>query len=147
MHRIYSTNSRIFTFKCLLLWSGIIFMVLALAGCKKDPRVEFIQGAWYYKNAHLANLPGESAQLTDWVFDNYYFTMNTCCFVEARYKGYYSIKDRAENELTLELFNMTGDMGGITLHKDDTLTIVIKIDPDTDTITISGDGPYMRVAK
>jgi len=125
----------------------MIILVLVTTGCKKDPRVEFIQGAWYYKDAHLANVPGESAQLTDWVFNNYYFTMNTCCFVEANYSGYYSISDREENELTLELFNLEGHMGGMAIHKDDTLSIVIKIDPENDTITISGDGPYTRVSQ
>ena len=138
---------RRFNLAIAILWMSMIMLVLVTTGCKKDPRVEFIQGAWYYKDAHLANLPGESAQLTDWVFNNYYFTMNTCCFVEANYSGYYSISDREENELTLELFNLEGHMGGMAIHKDDTLSIVIKIDPENDTITISGDGPYTRVSQ
>jgi hypothetical protein len=131
----------------VMLWMSMMILFLLATGCKNDSRVEFIQGAWYYKNAHLANLPGESAQLTDWVFNNYYFTMNTCCFVEANYSGNFSITDRDENKLTLELFNIKGHIGGMVIHKDDILTIVIKIDPETDTIIISGDGPYIRVSQ
>jgi hypothetical protein len=137
------TRSR--RFARFFLWTCMLILVLVITGCKKDPRLEFIEGAWYYKDAHLANVPGESYQTTDWVFNNYYFTMNTCCFVEASYSGNFSVADRDENKLTLDLFNLKGHMGGMAINKDDTLTIVIKIDPDTDTIKIDGDGPYIRV--
>jgi hypothetical protein len=132
-------------FARVFLWTSMLILVLAATGCKKDPRLEFIEGAWYYKDAHLANIPGESFQTTDWVFNNYYLTMNTCCFIEASYSGNFSVADRDENKLTLDLFNLKGHMGGMAINKDDTLTIVIKIDPDTDTIKIDGDGPYIRV--
>ena len=128
------------------LWTTVLFLVLMVSGCKKDPRVEFIQGAWYYKDAHLANIPAESAQVTNWVFDNYYFSMDSCCFYKANYSGYYSIKNRDENELTLELYNMQGQIADTVLFKDDILTIVIKLDPETDMIKISSDGPYERVS-
>jgi hypothetical protein len=128
-----------------LLFTTMLIIVLVVSGCKKDPRVEFIQGYWYYKDAHLANLPGESAQVTNWQFNNYYFAMDACCFTEAYFSGYYSISERDDNELTLELFNLRGQMGGTVLNKDDTMTIIITLDPETDTIKVSGDGPYTRV--
>jgi len=134
-----------FIFARPLLWTTMLIIVLVVSGCKKDPRVEFIQGGWYYKDAHLANIPAESAQVTNWEFDNYYFAIDSCCFTEAYFSGYYSISERDENKLSLELFNMRGQMGGTALNKDDTMTIVITLDPETDTIKVSGDGPYSRV--
>jgi hypothetical protein len=116
-----------------------------VSGCKKDARVDFIQGGWYYKDAHLANIPGESAQVTSWEFDNYYFATDSCCFTETYFSGYYSISERNVNKLSLELCNMRGQMGGMNINKDDTFTIFVRIDPDTDTIMVSGDGPYTRV--
>jgi hypothetical protein len=118
----------------------------AVSAHKKDDWVEFIQGAWTYKDAHLANIPAESALVTDWEFDNDYFGMDTCCFYEANFSGNYTSIDRDENELTLELFMMQGQYGGAILYKDDTMQIVISIDPDTDRINISGDGPYSRLS-
>ncbi len=44
-----------------LVWMIAIVLPLVLSSCKKDPRVTFIQGEWYYKDAHLANIVGESA--------------------------------------------------------------------------------------
>jgi hypothetical protein len=128
-----------------LLWITLLFIVLVASGCKKDPRVEFIQGDWYYQDAHLANIPAESAQVTSWEFDNYYFSTDSCCFTESYFSGYYSITERDENKLTLELINMRGQMGGMNINNKDSFTIVITIDPETDTIKVSGDGPYTRV--
>jgi hypothetical protein len=119
---------------------------VALVGCKKDPKVEFIQGVWYYKDAHLANIPGESAQVTNWVFDNGYFSMDSCCFVKMNFSGYYRVTDRAESELTLELFNLQGQYGGMVLYRDDTMSAVIKIDTEADTVRINNDRPYSRVS-
>ena len=145
MHETRITQPRKILFSRAFMWMTLLLIVLVVTGCKKDPKVVFIQGAWYYKDAHLANIPAESAQVTSWVFDNSYFSMDSCCFVKANYSGYYSITGRQENELTLELFNMKGQIGGTVLFKDDTLAIVIKIDPETDTIKVSGDGPYTRL--
>ena len=136
-----------FRFTRFILWTTLAIMALMVSGCKKDPRVEFIQGSWYYKDAHLANIPAESAQVTSWEFDNYYFATDSCCFTEATFSGYYSITARDENKLTLDLYNMRGQMGGMNINNKDTYTIVITIDPDTDTIKISGDGPYTRVSQ
>ena len=124
----------------------VLMLALVMSACTKDDRVKFIQGTWHYKDAHLANIPAEFAQVTDWVFDNYYFSMNTCCFYEANFSGNYTITESDENELILELFNMHGQYGGTILFKDDTLQIVIEIDPETDRIEISGDGPYTRIS-
>jgi hypothetical protein len=128
-----------------LLWISLLIIVLTISGCKKDPLVEFIQGNWYYKDAHLANIPAESAQVTNWIFDNYYFELDSCCFTEEYFSGNYSITERNENKLTLELYNMRGQMGGMNISSEDTYYIVITIDPETDTIKVSGDGPYTRV--
>ena len=123
----------------------MICLPFALVGCKKDPKVSFIQGEWYYKDKHLANIPGESAQETKWYFDNGYFTMDSCCFVKVNISGYYSISDRSEDELTLDLFNLEGQQGGMALHRDDTAFAQIKIDFDADTMIINSSGPYTRL--
>jgi len=127
---------------------GIVLLCLSatLVGCKKDPKVKFIQGVWYYLDAHLANIPSENAQVTNWVFENGYFSMDSCCFVEVNYSGYYSVMDRTENSLTLELFNLQGQAGDTVLYRDDKLTAIIKIDTETDTIRINNDGPYTRIS-
>ena len=124
----------------LLLWLSV-----ALVGCKKNPKLEFIQGVWYYKDAHLANIPSESAQVTNWVFDNGFFSMDSCCFVKMNFSGYYSVADSTESELTLELFNLQGLYGGTVLYRNDTMSAVIKIDTEADTIRINNDGPYTRI--
>lgn|GEM_PF-3472575 len=128
------------------LFAIMLMIALTASACKKDERVEFIQGAWHYKDAHLANIPAESAQVTYWEFDNNYFSLDTCCFYEAYFSGNYTITDRDENELTLELFSLQGQYGGTILYKDDTMQIVVSIDPEADTIEISGDGPYSRLS-
>jgi hypothetical protein len=133
-------HSRVF------LLSILVALALFTVGCKKDPRVEFIQGEWFYKDAHLANIPSESAQTTNWVFDHGYFSMDSCCFYEAYFSGNYYVSDRQENELTLELISLKGQYGGTVLFKDDAMTIVIKIDPEADTIKVSNDGPYARIS-
>lgn len=127
-----------------LFWFPVICIALLLGGCKKDPKVAFIQGIWYYHDTHLANIPGEDAQETSWEFVNGYVSMRSCCFVKISFSGYYSISDRSENELTLDLFNLEGQYGGTALHRDDTLTAVIRIDTSTDTIKINNSGPYTR---
>ena len=145
IHKDQTAQLKRGVFTRTVLLTVIVIMIMLVSGCKKDPKVEFIQGAWYYKDAHLANIPAESAQVTNWVFDHYYFSMDSCCFYKANYSGYYSIQERDENELTLELYNMRGQIGDIVLYKDDTMTIVIKLDPETETIKVSGDGPYEHV--
>jgi len=145
MHSERIDQTQRFMFTRTLLWTTMLIIVLVVSGCKKDPRVEFIQGGWYYKDAHLANIPAESAQGTSWEFDNYYFSIDSCCFTEAYFSGYYSISERDENKLTLDLYNMRGQMGGMNINKDDTMTIVITLDPEADTIKVSGDGPYTRI--
>jgi hypothetical protein len=47
----------------------MLMTALAVSACKKDDIVEFIQGGWTYKEAHLVNIPAESAQVTDWEFN------------------------------------------------------------------------------
>ena len=133
------------TFRALLL-SVVVILALLTSGCKKDSRVEFIQGEWYYKDTHLANIPAESAQETNWVFDHGYFSMDSCHFVESYFFGNYYLSARQENKLTLELINLKGQNGGMVLFNDDAMTIIITIDPEADTIKVSNDGPYARVS-
>jgi hypothetical protein len=130
----------------IMFWAFIVILALVISGCKKDQKLEFIQGSWYYNDAHLENIVGEPEQVTTWVFYNSSFTMDSCCFYEAYYSGYYYVTDKQDNQLTLELFNMKGQIGGTVLFKDDTQTIVIKIDSEADTIKVSGDGPYTRIS-
>jgi hypothetical protein len=130
----------------LLLWGLIFLLSIALVGCKKDPKAAFIQGTWYYKNAHLANLPGESAQTTTWEFDNGYFSVASCCFTKAYFSGYYSITDRKEDKLFLELYQLKGQNGEIVLHKDDTLDLEISVDIDADSLKINSSGPFTRLS-
>ncbi len=123
----------------------ILLIALVLSGCKKDPKVDFIQGEWYYKDAHLANIVGESAQETSWVFDHGYFSVGSCCFVKSYFSGYYTVTGRTEHTLNLELYNLEGQNGEIVLHRDDTLYAEITIDTTADTLTIDSKGPYTRI--
>jgi hypothetical protein len=43
------------------------------------------------------------------------------------------------------MFNLKGQIGDLIFHKDDTINAVLKIDTQTDTLLINGDGPYTRV--
>ncbi len=129
----------------LLVWIFVIALPLLLAGCKKDPKVTFIQGGWYYKDAHLANIVGESAQEISWDFDNGYFSVGSCCFVKSYFSGYYVVTERAENKLVLELYNLQGQNGDIVLHRDDTLYAEIQIDTEKDSLIINSKGPYTRI--
>ncbi len=139
------TRPKRLTKKVLIL--GIILLIpILLSGCKKDPKVVFIQGEWYYKDAHLANIPNESAQETSWLFDNGYFSLGSCCFVKSYISGYYVVKERGDNKLTLELFNLEGQNGDIVLHRDDTLYAEIQINTETDTLIINSKGPFTRIS-
>ena len=132
--------------KSVFLLCGLILIIpLILSGCKKDPKVVFIQGEWYYKDAHLANIPSESAQETSWIFDNGYFSVGSCCFVKSYFSGYYVVTERGDNKLTLELYNLEGQNGDIVLHRDDTAYADIKLDTENDTLIINSKGPFTRV--
>jgi hypothetical protein len=61
------------------------------------------------------------------------------------FSGYYSVADSTESGLTLELFNLQGLYGGMVLYRNDTMSAVIKIDTEADTIRINNDGPYTRI--
>jgi hypothetical protein len=132
--------------KIQFLLCGLVILVpIILSGCKKDQRIAFIQGEWYYKDTHLANIVGESAQESSWTFDNGYFSLGSCCFVKSYFSGYYVVTGRSENKLNLELYHLEGQNGDIVLHRDDTLYAEIIIDTDADAITINSHGPYSRV--
>jgi hypothetical protein len=132
--------------KLIPLVCGIVILFsFLLTGCKKDPKVSFIQGEWYYKDAHLANIVGESAQETSWLFDNGYFSIGSCCFVKTYFSGYYVVTDKAENKLSLELYNLQGQNGDMVLHKDDMLYANIVIDMNADTLIINSHGPFTRI--
>jgi hypothetical protein len=123
----------------------VVLLPFLAVGCKKDPKLEFIQGLWYYNDAHLANIPGESAQVTSWAFDRGTFFIDSCCFTESHFSGRYYVSESEDDKLTLELFNLSGQNGDNVLSKEDELTLVIKINTQTDTIQINRDGPYSRI--
>ena len=72
--------------------------------------------------------------------------MDSCCFVEMNFSSHYSVADKTESELTLELFNLQDLYGGTVLYRNDTASAVIKIGTEADTIRINNDGPYIRVS-
>jgi hypothetical protein len=143
---MHQTRSRGLAKPSLVVWGIILISAIVLSGCKKDPKVVFIQGEWYRKNAHLANIPGEPAQETSWYFDNGYFSVGSCCFVKSYFSGYYVVTERGENSLTLELTNLEGQNGDMILHRDDKLYADIQIDTKADTLMINSEGPFSRVS-
>jgi len=56
-----------------------IVVLLFVTGCSDDNE-KFIQGAWYYRDAHLDSVPGETFLEIEWLFDQGTFEMHSCCF-------------------------------------------------------------------
>lgn len=73
------------------------------------------------------------------------FQWTAVVLLKMNFSGYYSIKDRAENELTLELYNLQGQAGDTVLYRTDTLSAILKINTEADTLKINNDGPYTRI--
>ena len=124
----------------LTIWFSVF-----LTACKADQNEAFIQRVWSYKDPHLSNIPAESAQYDSWIIDRKTFQNESCCFSKASFNGNYRIVQSDEAKIVLELYNLSGDIQGSPLSRDDKLEITIKTDPDADTIQINRTGPYTRL--
>jgi hypothetical protein len=122
-----------------------LILVFLLTGCSKDPNERFIQGLWYFKDPHLANIPAESAQETQWLFENGLFEAVSCCFSKFNLQGNYRILESEEDILTLELYNLAGDQQGVSVSRQDTTQFRIVLDRENDALTISRAGPFNRL--
>jgi len=119
------------------LFLSLVLLVL-IAGCS-DPNDQFIQGAWYYKDPHLASVDGESQLEINWRFDRGTFEYYACCFSgELHQKGRYRILESEDEVISLELFNI---QGGLTRGP---VEVRITVDKEADTVSIQGAGPFSR---
>jgi hypothetical protein len=119
---------RHFTLLILITWGVFV------TGCRADPNQEFIQGTWYNNDAHLAGIAGETYLETTWTFGGDEFKMVACCFNEEYGYGNYRIVESSDTSLTLELYNVQGQVGGIVLPKNSSMQVIITIDKEKDTI-------------
>ena len=122
----------------------LLLSSLILAGCARDENEEFIQGQWYDKDDHLANLPGESALELYWLFDDHYFEAYACCFTRSDFSGYYRIVSSEGDIMELELYNPKGYNGDFRFSSSDTLSLTIEIDRLAGTLEIGANGPFTR---
>jgi hypothetical protein len=118
----------------------IVFLMMGAAGCM-GPTESFIQGQWVYDEEHLKNLNAEQHLTVTWVFRGGSFRYVACCFNQnEEIMGNYRILEVEEDRILIQLYNAEGvgrPIGG---------EVLIKIDPENDTISIMGSGPYMRVS-
>jgi len=125
----------------------LIALSVFLGGCKADPNDDFIQGTWYHNDPHLAGIDGEQQLESWWTFRKGIvgtFEYYACCFVETQQSGNYAILESDEATLVLELFNIRGHVGGMSLSPDTTAEARIKIDREAGTIKIDRTGPFIR---
>jgi hypothetical protein len=127
-----------------IVWTSLIAAIL-LTGCKSDPNEDFIQGIWYYNSEHLANIPAESHQSDNWLFERRTFQNASCCFTKTNMRGSYRILESDENTIELELYEIVGDQGGTAIPDDTTIVLTIIIDQENDTIKINRAEPYTRI--
>jgi len=121
-----------------LLFLSMLLAVLLL-GCKPDPDHEFIQDTWVFHSEHLQNITGEQHLTIVWRFNRGTFAYAACCFnIDTQLTGSYSIRERKEDFLLLELFNVKGDASTVSAE------IFIKIDRQNDSLSINGTSPYLR---
>ena len=125
----------------------LFLLVLAsvLAGCMSDPNEKFIQGVWSWDDPHFFGLLGESHSIHNWLFDYKTFQYSACCFVQVSLQGKYHIISSEDNEIQLELFDLSGDMEGDAVSPDATIILTIKIDRENDQAFIDGSGPFTRL--
>jgi hypothetical protein len=120
-----------------LVLLGCVISILAVA-CT-DANDQFIQGYWYWRSAHLDQIAGETYQEVSWTFDRGTFEYYSCCFSgESHLAGRYRITKSEETRIVLELFNIRG---GATSGPGE---IGIKIDRESDTLSIQATGPFTR---
>ena len=122
----------------------VFSLTLALTGCKPDPNVQFIQGTWYYNDAHLGSVVAEPGQETYWTFDRGAFEFSTCCFYKAVQYGHYRVVESEGAELKLELFNIEGHVQGMSHSIPDARMLRIVIDAEADTLRIDREEPFSR---
>jgi hypothetical protein len=121
-----------------IVFSSFVLMIF-LAGCM-GPSEEYIQGRWEYQSEHLSNIPAESHLHVTWEFYGGSFYYYYCCFnAEIELTGHYRVLSNEENNIDLELYDVKGAASRINSE------IRIKIDPDTDTLTIMGTSPFIRL--
>lgn len=128
----------------LVVLLGLLASSALLAGCLRDPNVAYIQGAWYYNDAHLASVPGESQLETWWTFAGGRFEETACCFAELSLTGEYRILESEGDTLLLELYNVTGHQEGYAVQGA-TTAVKIVIDRENDTLRIGRAGPFTRL--
>lgn len=130
-----------------LQWTALmlLFTALLLTGCKSDPNEDFIQGIWYYNSEHLANIPAESHQSDNWLFERRTFQNASCCFTKTNMRGSYRVLESEENTIELELYDIVGDQGGAAIQEGTTVVLTIVIDRENDTLKINRAEPYTRI--
>lgn len=117
-----------------LAFAGAVLVV----GCA-DANDKFIQGTWYYKDAHLNSISGETFLEIDWTFAGGSFELYSCCFNGRIHQtGRYRIKESDGDVITLELFNIKG--GGTRGPAE----LQIVIDREADTLSIQGAQGFTR---
>lgn len=120
--------------------SGILLalaLALTLVGCQPDPNDAFIQGDWYYWDAHLGQIMSEQDLEIWWTFIGGKYSYRACCFSEAQEDGNYRITQSEGDTLILELFNRRGQIGGINIPRDEIGELKIVINRTDDTIKIN----------
>jgi hypothetical protein len=111
-----------------------------LAACASDENEAFIQGTWFYNDLHIQEQVGESFSQTTWIFDGGNYEVYTCCFVESHQYGRYAILESSEDSLLLELFNIDGK------YNSDRFQVNVKIDRQSDAISLLRQGPFTRIS-
>lgn len=114
----------------------LLLITLTLTACMRDPNLVFIQGTW----ASVSS--GERS--FQWQFNNGTFTRQQA-FDNNRTlytTGQYQLVESEGDELTLELFDYSGDR---ISYEDSPMTIRIEIDRLNDTARIANT-PFVRVS-
>lgn len=119
-----------------LLFLAVCGCTLLLSGCKPDPNEIFIEDTWYYISEHLNQIASEEQLEIFWTFAERNYSMYACCFNgQTQHRGQYRILASEGDNLTLELYNIYGDVNGIAISKNITRELRIAINPATDNIT------------
>jgi len=115
------------------------FMLFFLAACTPDQNETFIQGSWYYNDAHIQEVVGESFEETYWTFDRGTYETYSCCFIEYHQYGRYDILESEGDKIILDLFHINGKLNS------ERVQIRVNIDREADTISLLRAGPFTRM--
>ena len=127
-----------FTFRRTFFLASL-FLLVFLAGCM-GANEEYIQGRWEYQSEHLANIPAEKHLHITWEFYGGSFYYYVCCMnIDQELTGHYRIVSNDGNIIDLELYDVKGSNTGGNRE------LRIKIDQETDTLTIMGTKPFIRL--